>query len=403
MKQEELKKYLSEIKGADQEAIQKAKERQEALAKPPASLGLLEDISIKLAGMTGRVCTETDKPCVIIFSADNGVVEEGVSSAPQTVTISQTINFIKRLTGVGALAKGFDKQLMVVDLGINSHVPRELSSDRMEDFEKNKIINRKIAWGTKNLAKGPAMTVEEAMQAIEYGIEAVNTAVGRGYDILGLGEMGIGNTTTSSSVLCALTACPVEAAVGRGGGIIDSSFERKKEIVLQASQAAAEAAGLDKDLGQEAIDSRFIDSDRSSEGLADRIEAALAILARAGGFDLAAMTGAYLAAAHERVPVVVDGFISLVGALLAAFICPKSKDFMIGSHYSEEMGYSLALEKLRLPVFLKLKMRLGEGSGCIIAFEVIRAAEAVMKNMGTFEQAAINDDYLEEIRKGGCF
>lgn len=408
MKQQELQDYIFEIQGADRQAMKEAKARQDKLAKPPESLGLLEDLSVKLAGMTGKVKNNRSRPCILIFSADNGVVAEGVSSAPQTVTISQTINFTKRLTGVGALSKYFDNQLLIVDVGINSNIPSELVSDDMNDFENSKIINRKLAYGTANLAQGPAMTRDQALAGISAGIEAAQTAAAHGYDILGIGEMGIGNTTTSSSILSALTGCPVQEAVGRGGGIVDASYIRKKEIVDQASRQAAQAAGLElldyhKDQG--VIKARFAgeDSNGNKTQLSDRLEASLQLLMRAGGFDICAMTGAFLAAAHDRLPVVVDGFISAVAALLAGYICPESKDFMIGSHYSEEVGYKEAVDKLDLPVFLNLRMRLGEGSGCVIAFQVIKAAEAVMNNMATFEEAAINDDYLEEIRKGGCF
>ena len=404
MEVQELQYYISEIKGADLDVAVKAKARQDALVKPPESLGKLEDISVKLAGITGKIKNETSKPCVIIFSADNGVVEEGVSSAHQSVTISQTINFTKRLTGVGALAKGLNSQLMIIDVGINSHVPQDLVSDDIEDFDNNKIINRKIAWGTKNLAKGPAMSKEEVMEAISYGIEAVHTAASHGYDLLGIGEMGIGNTTTSSSILCALTGCSIETGVGRGGGIVNASFERKKEIVSKTSREAAENAGLDNGVSERKIRERFVTpKEYSKDDIEARVNSAIEVLARAGGFDICAMAGAYLAAAHERIPVVVDGFISVVAALVADFICPSSKDFMFGSHYSEEVGYNVAVKYLDLPVFLNLHMRLGEGSGCVVAFDVIKAAEAVMNNMATFEEGAINDDYLEEIRKGGCF
>ncbi len=370
---------LSTIKDLDREAMEAARMREDSLAKPPGSLGRLEDIAVQLAGISGELHNDADKSCIVIMCSDNGVVEEGVSSAPQFVTLAQTINFTRRLTGVGTLAKYFGSDLLVVDLGINADLPRELLvRDAVEGAgpearATDKIVDRKIRKSTSNLAKEPAMTRKEAVLAIQTGIEMACEIKKAGYTIFGVGEMGIGNTTTSSAILSALTGLSVSETVGRGGGITDASFARKKEII----EEAVEMYGF---RGQEDID--VID-----------------VLSKVGGFDLAAMTGAFLGAAVYRIPVVIDGFISIVAALAATRMAPLAKQFMIASHVSKEQGYGCALNELGLPPMLNLELRLGEGSGCPLAFQMVRGACAIMNHMATFAEAEINDDYLEEIRK----
>jgi len=366
--EEKLAEQISLIEPPDEKALKEASERQAKLAKPPGSLGKLEGISIKLAGISGKMYNSADRQCILIMSADNGVVQEGVSSAPQSVTLSQTINFTRLLTGVGALAKTFGISLMAIDCGIAADIPQELKSD---EYRTGCIVDRKIAYGTGNIARGDAMTREQAVCAIENGIEAAGAAKELGYDIIGVGEMGIGNTTTASSVERALTGLSADDIVGRGGGINDSSFARKKMIV---SAAGAREFG-------DVID----------------------VLAGVGGFDICAMAGAYIGAALYRIPAVIDGYISAVAALAAAGTAPACTGFMFGSHKSAEIGYSLAMKELGLSPLLDMDMRLGEGSGCALAFQIIKGACGVMKDMATFEEAAINDDYLEEIRNGGCF
>jgi len=311
--------------------------------------------------------------------SDNGVVEEGVSSAPQYVTLAQTINFTRRLTGVGTLAKCFGVDLLVVDLGINADLPKELlvkealETAGSELRVTGKIVDRKIRKSTYNLYKEPAMSREEAVCAMGVGVEMAREIKKAGYTIFGIGEMGIGNTTTSSAVLSALTGLPASETVGKGGGLTDQSFARKKEIV-------------------DAVVARYGFRGQADLDVVD-------VLAKVGGFDLAAMTGAFLGAAVYRLPVVIDGFISVVAALAAARIAPLAKEYMIASHVSKEQGYGRALGGLGIPPMLNLDLRLGEGSGCPLAFQVIRGACAIMNEMATFMEAEINDEYLEEIRK----
>jgi len=361
-KERELERYIAGITGTDRAAADAAKKRLDSLAKPPGSLGRLEDIAVQLAGITGQTCNTLDKRCVIIMCSDNGVVEEGVASAPQSVTYAQAINFTRGITGVAVLAKCFNSDLMVVDVGINTEVNHP------------GIINRKIRKSTSNLAKQPAMSREEAVTAILTGIEMAREAHRKGYRMIGVGEMGIGNTTTSSAVLCALTGIDPDLAVGKGAGLTDEGFEKKKRII------------------RDAIVKHRPDPE-------DPID----VISKVGGFDIAAMAGVYIGAAYCRLPVVIDGFISAVAALAAARMASLSVGYMIPSHASCEPGYAYTVRELGLEPVLDLGMRLGEGSGCPIMFMVIDAACAVIRDMGTFAEAGIGDEYLENIRGEECF
>ena len=416
---------IAQIKPSDRGAKLAAEQRQASLAKPPGSLGGLEEIAIRMAGITGQVVPNAGFPgrgCVIVFCADNGVVEQGVASAPQSVTRAQTMNFTRRLTGVGALAESFGSELLIVDMGVKDPIPAELYDD-LPLRDTHRIVDRRIRPGTWDISAGPAMTEAEALQAMCAGAEMARAAAHAGFGILGIGEMGIGNTTTSAAVLSAITGAKAGLTCGRGGGVNDTGFQRKKEIVdairaefwgsAQGDDKCA-AQGDDKCAAQgddmkwkSPIGDATERPADHAESPIDRLDRIIKILTRCGGFDLAAMTGAYLAAAAERVPVVIDGFISVVAALAAAEIAPAAADDFFASHVSAEPGYQLAVQRLAeyspgLQPFLALDMRLGEGSGCPIAFEVIRGACDVMRNMATFEEAEINDDYLEEVRAGGC-
>ena len=355
----ELNAYLDSIQPLDEAAMAKARERQAQLAKPPGSLGRLEDLSVQLAGITGSVHNKTEKKHLLVFAADNGVVAEGVSSAPQSVTLMQTINLTRAKTGASTLCKHFGCGITVCDVGVNG------------DIKEPKVLNRKIAYGTQNIVRGAAMSREQAMQAIMTGIElARNTDA----DVIGIGEMGIGNTTTSSAVLSVLLDADVDAVTGRGGGITDASFLKKKQVI----KTAIEANRPDKN---DVID----------------------VLAKVGGFDIAAMCGAFLGCAATRRPVVIDGFISAVAALCAYKLCPNSVQYFVPSHASYEIGYKLAMDAMGLQPLFLLGMRLGEGSGCPLAFEILDAACAIINDMATFDQAGIDDGYLDEIREGDKF
>ena len=349
--------YEIQIPALDARMMEAAEARQLSLAKPPKSLGVLEEISVRFAGMTGKMFNEAKRRRILIFSADNGVVEEGVTSAPQSVTLAQTINFTRGLTGVAVLAKHYHTELRVYDMGINAQ------------FHQEGVIDCKIAMGTRNLAVEPAMTREQALRAIETGFRAAAQAKEEGVEILGIGEMGIGNTTTSSAILSCLLNRSAEETTGRGGGVNDAGFARKKAVIDGA-------IALHRPDPSDVVD----------------------VLAKVGGFDIAAMCGAFLGAAANRLPVVIDGYISAVAALCASRINRDSLNYMFASHISCERGYALAMDEMGLKPMFQLEMRLGEGSGCPIAFEVIDGALAVLRDMATFDEARIDDGYLGEIR-----
>ena len=353
---------IKSIMPPDAAAMDAALARQLDLAKPPHSLGKLEDLSVRIAGITGKVYNRADKRRVIVFASDNGIVEEGVASAPQSVTLAQTINISRGLTGVGVLARHFGCETDVIDIGVNA------------DFSVPTVRNKKIAFGTRNFAKEPAMTREQCERAVCIGIEAARRAKADGMEIIGIGEMGIGNTSTSSAVLSVLLNLPASETVSRGGGVNDTGFLRKKEVIDGAIAA-------------------------HKPDPSDPID----VLTKVGGFDIAGMAGAFLGAAAERLPVVIDGFISAVAALCAVRLNPACIDYMIPSHASMERGYGLAMQALGLDPMLMLNMRLGEGSGCPIAFEIVSAALDVLASMATFAEAAIDDGYLAEIRENKKF
>ena len=357
--QKKLDTLVREVLPLDRSAMTAADEYQARLAKPPGSLGRLEEISIQLAGITGRVHNALNKKQLLVFAADNGVVAEGISSAPQSVTKQQTINLMRGKTGAAVLAKHFGCGLTVCDVGVNA------------DIYESTVLNRKIAYGTQNICTGPAMTREQTLQAILTGAEIARTVDA---DVIGVGEMGIGNTTTSSAVLAVLLGADVEAVTGRGGGITEESFRKKKAVI----RTAIEVNRPDRD-------------------------DVVGVLSKVGGFDLAAMCGAFLGAAAARRPAVIDGLISAAAALCAVRLCPNVRGYLVPSHASFEIGYRLAMEAMDLRPLFDLGMRLGEGSGCPLAFQVLDAACAVINDMATFDEAGINDDYLDEIRRGDQF
>lgn len=352
-----LEKILDGIKPADNTAKEEAYKRLDVLIKPIGSLGELENIAAKVSAITGKVHNKTDKKCMIVMSADNGVCDEGVSSCPQEITVVQTVNIIKGISGIGVLARHANADLRVIDIGIKG------------DLDLKGLINKKIRYGTSNMAKGPAMSIEEAVKSIETGIEVVNGLVEEGYNLFGTGEMGIGNTSTSSAVLMSLTGISSSEAVGKGAGMTEEGFLLKKNVIEKAIE-------INKPDKNNPLD----------------------VLSKVGGFDIGGMAGCFLGAAYNRVPIVIDGFISAAAALIAYRLNPYVKDYMIPSHISAEPGYRYAMKEIGLNPILDLKMRLGEGTGCPLAFNVIEAALEVTNKMATFEESAMDTDYLIDIR-----
>lgn len=340
-----LSRYINNIQSVNQEAKSEAKTRLDSLIKPPGSLGKLEDIAIKISGITGKLKNTVEKKCVIIMCSDNGVVEEGVSSAPQEITLSMATNFIKGVTGTAVLARCCNADLKVYDVGINS------------DSKIFGVIDKKIRKSTCNIKLGAAMSYAEAEQAFLTGVYAIRDAKQEGHQLIGVGEMGIGNTTTATAILCKLMCISAEKVTGRGAGLNHQAHINKINVIDAAVKI-------------------------NTSNINDPID----VIAKLGGFDIAAMTGAFIGAAYYRIPVVVDGYISITAAYLATLLSPKVKDYMFLSHISEEPGYLIYMDMIGLEAPLNMNMRLGEGSGCHIMFDVIKAACAVMNNMATFDE-----------------
>ncbi len=362
MTRQELTAYIESILPADREAMDAARRRQAELAKPPGSLGALEDMSVRLAGVLRTARPEVRRCRVTVLAADNGVVAEGVSCAPQSVTVQQAVNMTRHKTGMSALAAYFGDDVQVVDVGIRTPVPCP------------QVLDRKIRFSTGDIAVESAMTEQQALDALAVGLDLARQAKAEGIDAVGVGEMGIGNTTTSAAVLAALTGASVEEVTGRGGGLTDRGFATKKHVLRQALALHRPDAG-------------------------DPI----GVLAAVGGLDIAAMTGLFLGCAHEGLAAAVDGYISIVAALCAVRLCPRVRDVLFLSHASYEIGYRLAARELGLEPCLLLGMRLGEGSGCPLLFRVMQGACAVLNHMATFPEAAIEDGYLAPIREGDAF
>lgn len=345
------------IKAADKAVAGEASKRLDSLIKPIGSLGELENIAIKLAGITGKIHNKIQKKCIVVMSADNGICEEGVSTCPQSITIAQTVNILRGIAGVGVLSRFTNSDLRVVDIGIKG------------EAEHKELIKRKIRNGTSNMAKGPSMSMEEAVKAIETGIEIVNDLKRDGYDLIGTGEMGIGNTSTSSAILMAFTGLGSEFAVGKGAGMTEDGYAAKKKIIEKVLE-------INK-------------PDRNNP---------LDVLSKVGGFDIAGMAGCFLGAAYNRIPIVIDGVISAAAALIAYKINPGVKDFMIPSHISAEPGYGYIMKEIGLRPYLDMGMRLGEGTGCALAFNLIEASTEIMNKMATFDEAMMNGDFMVDIR-----
>lgn len=336
------------IKPLDSNKMNEAKERVDNLTKPVGSLGKLEEIAVRLSGITGELYPEVDKKTLIVMAADNGVYEEGVAAYPQEVTSIIAQCMVAGIAGVSVFAGLWGIDMKVIDVGIKG------------DETPAGLENRKIMSGTGNMAKGPAMARSQAVKAIETGIEAVFEAVDSGSRIIATGEVGIGNTTTSSAVLSVLEGLEPREVTGRGAGLDDQGLERKIKAIERAIEVNKPNPGDVMD-----------------------------VLSKVGGLDIAGMVGIYLGAAYRRVPVVVDGFISSVAALAAYKLNPLTRGFMFPSHLSAEKAGKLVMDRLGLKPYLDMDMRLGEGSGAVIAVQIIEAAARMMREMKTFDEMGI--------------
>lgn len=349
----ELRKIIREMEGADKEAVRAAQEELDRKMKPNGSLGTLEDIAIKLAGISGFPVKKINKRCHIVASADNGVIEEGISSCPLEYTRIVSEAMLNRIAAIGLLTRTIGVDFNLVDIGIKDSIPRDYPN----------LYKKNVKKGTNNFYKEPAMTQEECVRAIMVGIELIKEKVEAGYDIFSNGEMGIGNTSTSSAVLYSFTKGDIDKIVGRGGGLSDSGLVKKKKIIVESC---------------EKYDTFNMDP--------------IDVLAHVGGLDIACMVGMYIGAARYRKPMLVDGFISSVAALAACKIEPKIKDYIIATHMSEEPGMELVLKELGEEAFFNMRMRLGEGTGAVLAYPIIDCAVEVINGMKT--PTAVYDLFL---------
>ncbi|PKM82609.1 MAG: nicotinate-nucleotide--dimethylbenzimidazole phosphoribosyltransferase [Firmicutes bacterium HGW-Firmicutes-14] len=339
-----IEKTLQKIGDLDRESMEKTQDRLNNLIKPPGSLGVLEDLALQLSGIYGDPMPIISPKAIIVMGGDHGVVEEGVSAFPPMVTAVMMPQFPNGGAGVAVLAKHAGATLTAVDIGVAANI------------EHPGVLNRKIKSGTANMAKGPAMTREEAVKAIETGIEIAEEEISKGARVLGTGDMGIGNTTPSSALLSVFGGFSADEVTGRGTGIDDEALLLKAKVINKAIEI-------------------------NKPDINDPVD----VLAKLGGLEIAGITGIVLAAAANRVPVVVDGFISSAGALAASRLSPKSVNFMIPSHCSAEQAHRSMLECIGLRPMLDMKMRLGEGTGAALTMTLIDASLKILHEMATFK------------------
>lgn len=344
-----MQNTLARIGSLDERAAGMARERQEQLTKPRGALGVLEDISVKIAGITGEPLPRPGRKVVLVMAADHGVTQEGVSLYPPAVTPQMVMNFLAGGAAINVLSRHAGAEVRVVDLGVAS------------PLEHPGLISRRVKDGTGNMARGPAMTQEEAVEALEAGIEVVEEAIRDGAEYLAVGEMGIGNTTAASAVTACLAGIDPAEVTGRGTGLDDDAVERKVAVIRKALEVNR--------------------PDRSD---------ALDVLAKVGGLEIAGIAGAILACAATRRPVLVDGFISAAGAYVAAGLHPRAVDFMLASHSSVERGHAVILERLGLKPMIFAEMRLGEGTGAALGFTLVDASLKILSEMSTFEEAGVS-------------
>ncbi len=350
-----ITKTVEMIKPLEEKAMAQARERQNTLTKPPGSLGRLEELSAQLAGIQGRPVPRIKDKAIITMAGDHGVVAEKIGNWPQEVTAQMVYNFLRGGAGINVIARQAGARVIVVDMGVSS----ELKPDP-------RLLSRKVGSGTRNMAHGPAMTSEQAVEAIEAGIELVTSETNKGLDMVGTGDMGIGNTTASSAICAAITGKAVAKVTGQGTGLTDEQLAHKIKVIKQA------LAVNQPDLARP-----------------------LDVLAKVGGFEIGGLAGVMLSAAAHRIPVVIDGFISGAAALVATALSPALKDYLIAAHLSAEAGHQIMLEHLGLKPLLNLGMRLGEGTGAALGMFLVEAAARILAEMATFAEAGVSEKETE--------
>ena len=342
---------IDKIKPLDKAAMDAARARHDQLTKPAGSLGRLEELSVRIAGIQGKARPEIKNKAVITMAGDHGVVDEKVGNWPREVTAQMVENFLRGGAGINVLARQAGARIVFVDMGVAS------------DLKPHpQLIVKKVGYGTRNICFGPAMTGKQAVEAIEAGIEVVTAEAKKGLDIVGTGDMGIGNTTASSAVFAALSGKTVEEVTGRGTGLSDEQLAHKIEVIRRA-------LAVNKPDPSQPLD----------------------ILAKVGGFEIGGLSGVMLGAAARRIPVVIDGFISGVAALIAVALAPQLKDYIIAAHISAEAGHAAMLDYMGLKPLLSLDMRLGEGTGAALGIILAEAAVRTLNEMATFAEAGVSE------------
>ncbi len=345
-----LQSVIDRIKPVEASGRLLAQKRLSRLTKPPGSLGRLEELAAWYVGITGKVPSPPLEKAVLVFAGDHGVVEEKVSAYPKAVTAEMVRNFLHGGAAINVLAAQVGIDVRVIDIGVD------------HDFETLPgLLDRKMGRGTGNIGRGPAMSRRKALLAIAVGCDLAEEEAQRGTNLLGTGEMGIGNTTPSSAITALLTGSPVEAVTGRGTGIDEPTLRVKRAVIREALR-------INRPNPDDPID----------------------ILAKVGGYEIAGLVGLLLGAAAHRIPVVVDGFISTAAALIAVDIAPEVKDYLVAAHRSAESGHRIALAKLGLDPLLDLNMRLGEGTGAALGMGLVESAVRILTEMATFDEAGVS-------------
>lgn len=346
-----LSETIRQIEPLDEHAMQQARARQAQLTKPAGSLGRLETLSVQLAGITAKPRPRFGQPVIITLAADHGITRQGVSAYPAVVTAQMVLNFLRGGAAINVLARHVGARVVVGDLGVAAELPALPN-----------LIQHKIAFGTRDFSLEPAMTREQAQRTVEAGIAIVTREIERGADLVGTGDMGIGNTTASSAIVAAMTHCPVVQVTGRGTGIDDAMLAHKVAVIERA-------LALHRPDANDALD----------------------VLAKVGGFEIGGLAGVILGAAARRVPVVIDGFISGAGALLACGLAPQVHPYLIAAHRSVEIGHRAVLDALHLEPLLDLDLRLGEGTGAALGISLCLAASKILDEMATFAEAGVSE------------
>ena len=351
-----LSKTIESIKPLDKAAMDEARARQDTLIKPAGSLGRLEEISIQIAGIQGKAKPTIEKKAMITMAGDHGVVAEKVGNWPQEVTAQMVDNFLRGGAGINVLARQVGARIVFVDMGVASDLKPHPH-----------LIVKKVGHGTANICRGPAMTEAQAEQALEAGIDIVNSEAKKGLDIVGTGDMGIGNTTASSAIFAAMTGLPLEKVTGRGTGLTDEQLVHKTDCIRRA------------------LECNKPDKSKPVE-----------VLAKVGGFEIGGLAGVMLGAASKRIPIVIDGFISGAAALIAIGLAPQIKDYIIAGHVSAEAGHAAMLKYMGLKPLLSLDLRLGEGTGAALGISIAEAAVRTLNEMATFAEAGVSEEEGKE-------